>query len=169
MIRLDKCRFIYLYIPEFSSPWSSYESPRSSVSEALPFFNQSSLTLPGAMPKTKSLAESVDQLFPMPIASKFTTEPKKRLYTIVNYYISDLTVAPIAICRPSGCDFRVHPLRAGSWVEGHPSHVSNQYARLMRPYKVETCHVALVLSNSCSEELVCESQIIYMYIYILWR
>ena len=49
------------------------------------------------------------------------------------------------------------------------SHVSIQYARLMRPYKVKTCHVALVLSNEELWELVCESQewllIIYIYIY----
>ena len=34
------------------------------------------------------------------------------------------------------------------WVEGHSLfHASNQYASLMRPYKVETCHAAMVLSK----------------------
>ena len=30
---------------------------------------------------------------------------------------SDLIVEPQVICRPSWCDFQVHPLRAGLWVE----------------------------------------------------
>ena len=62
----------------------------------------------------------------------------------------------------------------GSWIVGWGSslsHVSIQYARLMRPYKVETCHVALVLSNFCSEELselVCECKewVLLIHIYI---
>ena len=62
---------------------------------------------------------------------------------------------------------------AGSWVEDHPTPMyPAKFARLMRPNKVETCHVALVFSNSCSEELwelVCESTkwlIQYVYIYM---
>ena len=42
--------------------------------------------------------------------------------------------------------FWVHPLRAGSWLQC----IQPLYARLMRPNKVETCHV---LSYSCNEEL----------------
>ena len=54
------------------------------------------------------------------------------------------------------------------------SYVSIQYARLMKPFKFETCHVSLVLSNSCSEELwellfVKANNDFLSYIYAIWK